>query len=205
MTDLRAFVIIIGTGVGFALGGGLLGYSLGTAAPAYYRAVFRAGKDPSFDPVQVGLGLGTTQGLITGLILGAIVVAVAWYNSRCQSNLEQPVRLPSDPAHPCAPQEEQNQLQANTQPSCPVARGCGTILAALVGLVGTVVAYAHWCDRGVKWFENGFPLLMAVVCGVLVFWMRRMAIAWAIIVLMLIVNLFLGNWYNAIVHWPAPD
>ena len=82
MTVAKAFFIIILSGIGFAIGGGLMGYTLGKSAPAYYRGVFNS-RDPNFDPVEVGLGLGLTQGMICGLVIGAVVVmAVAWYNSR---------------------------------------------------------------------------------------------------------------------------
>src|SRR5205823_2802471 len=83
MTVARGFLIIILSGLGFALGGGLLGYTLAATAPGYYRGVFSSGHEPSFDPVAVGVGLGISQGLICGLVVGAVVVlAVAWYNSR---------------------------------------------------------------------------------------------------------------------------
>lgn len=83
MTVLKGFLIIVLSCVGFALGGALIGYTLGVARPGYYRAVFSSGREPWFDPVAVGLGLGLTQGLIGGLVVGAVVVlAVAWHSSR---------------------------------------------------------------------------------------------------------------------------
>src|SRR5947209_20509116 len=83
MTVTRGFVIIIVSGLVFALGGGGIGYTLGATAPGYYRAVYSSGREPWFDPVSMGLGLGITQGLVCGLIIGAVVVlAVAWASSR---------------------------------------------------------------------------------------------------------------------------
>jgi hypothetical protein len=83
MTVAKGFLIIVSSGVAFALAGGLVGYSLGAFAPGYYRGVYGSGREPWFDPVAVGLGLGLSQGLICGVIIGAVVVlAVAWYNSR---------------------------------------------------------------------------------------------------------------------------
>jgi hypothetical protein len=83
MTVTKGFLIIILSGLGFAFGGGLIGYTLAVLLPGYYRGVFSSGREPWFDPVGVGIGLGLSQGLICGLVLGAIVVlAVAWYNSR---------------------------------------------------------------------------------------------------------------------------
>ena len=83
MTVAKGFLIIILSGLGFALGGGLIGYTLAVFLPSYYRGVFSSGRESWFDPMEVGVGLGTTQGLICGLVVGAVVVlAVAWYNSR---------------------------------------------------------------------------------------------------------------------------
>ena len=83
MTIARGFLIVVLSGLGFAIGGGLIGYTLALVAPAYYRGVFSSGREPWFDPVQVGLGLGITQGAVCGVIVGSVVVlAVAWYNSR---------------------------------------------------------------------------------------------------------------------------
>lgn len=83
MTVARGFIIIVLSGLAFALGGGLIGYALAVILPGYYRGVFSGGREPWFDPVGVGIGLGLSQGLICGLVVGAVVVlAVAWYNSR---------------------------------------------------------------------------------------------------------------------------
>jgi hypothetical protein len=83
MTVTRGFLIILLSGLAFAIGGGGIGYALGAIVPAYYQSVFSNGRQPWFDPVAVGLGLGITQGLICGVIVGAVVVlAVAWYNAR---------------------------------------------------------------------------------------------------------------------------
>src|SRR5437660_244845 len=83
MTVTRGFVIIILSGIAFAVGGGLMGYALGVAVPAYYRGIFSTGQDPGFDPAAVGAALGVSQGLVCGIVVGAVVVlAVAWYNSR---------------------------------------------------------------------------------------------------------------------------
>jgi hypothetical protein len=83
MTVAKGSLIIALSAAAFPTCGGLIGYTLGVYAPAYYRGVFSAGRQPWFDPVEVGLGLGVTQGGICGVIAGAVVVlAVAWYNSR---------------------------------------------------------------------------------------------------------------------------
>jgi hypothetical protein len=98
MTVFRGFVIIAVSGLVCAMAGAGIGLALGTAAPTYYRSVFRNGKRPDFDPAQMGLGLGLTQGLVCGLLIGCVVVlAVAWYHSRQQINLVD-LRHPSGPA-----------------------------------------------------------------------------------------------------------
>jgi hypothetical protein len=95
MTVARGFLIVILSGLTFALGGALIGYTLAVYLPGYYRAVFSSGREPWFDPIQVGVGLGITQGLICGLIVGAIVVlAVAWHNSR---RLAENIARPNNP------------------------------------------------------------------------------------------------------------
>jgi len=102
MTVARGFMVIILSGLAFALGGGLIGYALGAIVPGYFRGVFSSGREPWFDPVSVGVGLGITQGLVCGLALGAVVVlAVAWYNGRRNAfdlrlQPSKPLRL-SDP------------------------------------------------------------------------------------------------------------
>jgi hypothetical protein len=95
MTIARGFLIIILSGLAFALGGALIGYTLAVYLPGYYRGVFSTGREPWFNPIEVGVGLGMTQGLICGLVVGAIVVlAVAWHNSR---RLTENIARPSDP------------------------------------------------------------------------------------------------------------
>lgn len=82
MSVTRGVAIIVVCGACFGAAGGLLGFTLGVVAPAYYRGVFRAGDDPGFEPVQVGLGLGVTQGLICGVFIGSVVVLAAALSTR---------------------------------------------------------------------------------------------------------------------------
>ncbi len=82
MTVLKGFLIVILSGIAFATVGATIGYTLGTAMPGYYRAVYPSGKEAWFDPVAVGLGQGLTQGLVGGLAIGSVIVlAVAWHSS----------------------------------------------------------------------------------------------------------------------------
>jgi hypothetical protein len=83
MTVFKGFLIVILSSIAFALGGSVIGCTLGACLPGYYRAVFNSGREPWFDPVAVGLGQGLTQGLVCGVLVGAVIVlAVAWHNSR---------------------------------------------------------------------------------------------------------------------------
>lgn len=83
MTIVRGFLITIASGLGFGVGGALVGYAIGRWVPDYYKTVLRIPTEEQIDIAQVGLGLGLTQGIGIGLIVGlAIVGAVAWYNSR---------------------------------------------------------------------------------------------------------------------------
>jgi hypothetical protein len=105
MTAVKGFLVIILSGIAFALGGGGIGYALAVLTPGYYRGVFSTGREPWFDPVEVGLGLGITQGLISGLIMGAVVVlAVAWYASRrSAADVSLPSRWAGQRAEPRDP------------------------------------------------------------------------------------------------------
>jgi hypothetical protein len=83
MSVMKGFAIVIASGLGFAIGGGLIGYALAVVAPAYYRGVFQRGSEPWFDPVAVGVGLGVSQGLLVGLLVGAVVLIAV---SRSKTN-----------------------------------------------------------------------------------------------------------------------
>lgn len=73
----RAFLVILGTALGFAVLGAGFGYVLARLFPSYYQVVFHAEDVPGFDPVSVGLGLGLSQGLTAGLAVGCVVVLAA--------------------------------------------------------------------------------------------------------------------------------
>ena len=93
MTPIRGFVIVIASGVAFALAGGVIGGCLGYFAPAYYYAVFHMPSVREY-AVQIGVGLGATQGLIAGLVVGCVVVvATAWYRSRRGTEVERSAAL----------------------------------------------------------------------------------------------------------------
>jgi hypothetical protein len=121
MTVARGFLIIVLSSIGFAAGGGLLGYGLGVLVPGYYRGVYRDGRGPEFDPVAVGLGLGVAQGAICGVLVGAtVVLAVAWYNSR-RGTLDVP--LASRSHWRLTESGEGPREQGLTRPVRPAAQG----------------------------------------------------------------------------------
>lgn len=74
MTVLRAFSIVIGSAVGFAAAGGMIGALLGMWVPGYSRAVLEHAQDPDISLVELGIGLGLTQGLVGGIVIGLIIV-----------------------------------------------------------------------------------------------------------------------------------
>jgi hypothetical protein len=83
MTVLKGFVIVLLSGIAFALGGAGIGYGLGTIMPDFYRATSPLGREPWFNPVHFGLGQGLTQGLVCGLAVGSVIVlAVSWHSAR---------------------------------------------------------------------------------------------------------------------------
>lgn len=83
ISAVKAIAVVSSCGLGGALFGAALGFTLGRFAPGYYRSIFSYGDRPDFDPEAVGLGLGATQGVVAGLLVGlAIVFMIAWFNSR---------------------------------------------------------------------------------------------------------------------------
>lgn len=82
LTFLRAFSIVIASGLGFGGAGAMIGVLLGVGVPSYYRGVFAEGDNPGFDPVQVGFGLGLSQGLICGVLVGMVVVLAVSHSRR---------------------------------------------------------------------------------------------------------------------------
>jgi hypothetical protein len=83
MTAIKALKIVLLWGITFALIGGVIGATLGTFAPEYYRSVFHAGRSRDFHPLQVGIGMGVTQGLAIGVALALGVLALlVWRESR---------------------------------------------------------------------------------------------------------------------------
>jgi hypothetical protein len=74
MSILRAFVIIVLSGLVAAGLGGAIGLGLGTLIPGYYSAMFRRGGPPLPNEPAIGLALGLTQGLAAGLAIGCVVV-----------------------------------------------------------------------------------------------------------------------------------
>lgn len=79
----RAFAVVIGSCVVFAIAGALIGLAMAALAPWYYRLVFDIPEGSSASLAQLGFGLGLMQGGTLGLVVGIVVVwAAAWYHSR---------------------------------------------------------------------------------------------------------------------------
>lgn len=68
-----ALTLAISTAV-CAVGGALIGWSLGKFSPAYYYNVFPPRQGVPYDPVAIGFGLGLTQGVFAGLVVGCVLV-----------------------------------------------------------------------------------------------------------------------------------
>jgi hypothetical protein len=70
-----AFVVIVGSVVLCAIGGGLLGKAIATLFPNCYPGAFHVSTtQPGFDAVQVGIGTGVGQGAAAGVVIGLVVV-----------------------------------------------------------------------------------------------------------------------------------
>ena len=89
MTAKRVLFGTLIWGLIFAAAGGLIGAAIGTFAPGYYRAVFRAERSGGFSPVQVGVGLGVTQGAGAGLAMAFATYAYfAWRDQRAANDAD---------------------------------------------------------------------------------------------------------------------
>ena len=83
MTARSALTTVIVTGIAFACVGAIIGATIGTFAPGYYRTVFRHADLTNFNPMQVGIGLGVTQGFSAGIAISLAVLALlAWRDAR---------------------------------------------------------------------------------------------------------------------------
>jgi hypothetical protein len=79
-----AFVVIL-TILG-CVGGGAVGYLMGTLNPAYYRAMFPDVHPQRLEEVAVGIGLGVTQGSFGGFIAGVVLAVTSIFvNARTRT------------------------------------------------------------------------------------------------------------------------
>jgi len=143
MTARSALITVLVWSITFACVGAVIGATIGTVAPAYYRSVFRHTDSPNFNPLQVGIGLGATQGLGTGIAISIAVLALlAWRDVRA--------------ARPTAEADSPH----NTRPSSSwtvhalwgVATAASVTLVAaatfvLGGIIGQEQLYQSWTDR----------------------------------------------------------
>lgn len=83
MNVVKALATVVGTGVGFGVGGTAIGALLGHVAPSFFRQLLPLRDPATFNPVELGIGLGLTSGLGWGLAIGVLLVAIiAWKDTR---------------------------------------------------------------------------------------------------------------------------
>jgi hypothetical protein len=83
MNVVKALATVVGTAVGFGVGGTAIGALLGYAAPGFFRQMLPLRDPANFNPVELGVGLGLTNGLGWGLAIGVLLVAIiAWKETR---------------------------------------------------------------------------------------------------------------------------
>ena len=80
ITGCAAFSVAVGLGVG---------YSIGSYAPDFIRALFPLTKQ-SADTIEIGVGLGTVCGGLIGVAIGVLIVAViAWLGSKTPQAIDK--------------------------------------------------------------------------------------------------------------------
>ena len=143
MPARSALITVLVWGITFACVGGVIGATIATVAPEYYRSVFRDGDLPNFNPLQVGIGLGATQGVASGIAISIAVLALlAWRDIRA------------------ARSKADRDSQSNTHSSASwtvhslwgVATATSVILVSaatfvLGGIIGQQQLYQSWTDR----------------------------------------------------------
>ena len=83
MNVVKALATVVGTAVGFGVGGTAIGALLGHVAPGFFRQMLPLRDPANFNPVELGIGLGLTNGLGWGLAIGVLLVAIiAWKETR---------------------------------------------------------------------------------------------------------------------------
>lgn len=143
MTAKTALGTVLAWGITFACVGAVLGATIGTVAPGYYRAVIRQGDAPGFNPLQVGIGLGATQGLASGVAISIVVLALlAWRDMRAG----RPATGRNGPisGHPARSWTVHGLWGIVTTISVILI---GTVTFILGGIIGQQQLYQSWTDR----------------------------------------------------------
>lgn len=83
MTVRSALIVVLIGCIAFACVGAMMGVTIGTLAPGYYR--FALGLDDSSDinPLQVGIGLGIVQGATSGIVISLVVLGMLVWRDTC--------------------------------------------------------------------------------------------------------------------------
>jgi hypothetical protein len=122
--------------------GAVVGATIGTVAPEYYRSIFRHGDSPNFNPLQVGIGLGATQGVASGVAISLGVLALlAWRDVRAARHTEYD-----------SPKNTHQSTSWTVHALWGIATVTSVILVAgatfvLGGIIGQQQLYQSWTDR----------------------------------------------------------
>lgn len=143
MTARSALITVLVWSITFACVGAVIGATIGTVAPEYYRSVFRYGDLPNFNPLQVGIGLGATQGVASGIAISIAVLAIlAWRD----------IRAARPEAEKDCPNKAHPSRSWTVHALWSVVTATSVILVAAVtfvlgGIIGQQQLYQSWTDR----------------------------------------------------------
>ena len=142
MTAKSALMTVLVASITFACIGAVIGATIGTVAPDYYRSVFRHGDFPNFNPREVGIGLGATQGVASGVAISLAVLALlAWRDIRA-----------ARPAEKDSPSSSRSSASWTVHALWGIAAAISVVFVAagtfvLGGIIGQQQLYQSWTDR----------------------------------------------------------
>jgi hypothetical protein len=143
MTVRSSLLTVLVSSITFACVGAVVGATIGTVAPEYYRSVFRHGDSPNFNPLQVGIGLGATQGVAFGVAISLAVLALfAWRDVRA-ARPKQEFDGPNN-AHPSRSWTVHALWGVVTATAVVFVAAVTFVLG---GIIGQQQLYQSWTDR----------------------------------------------------------